>query len=367
MEIKKIVLTGGPCAGKTTSLKKIKEYFEREKIKYLVVPETATEFDLNGLKFVKNERLIRDFQKLILESQITKEKIVENYAKEFFKDEEICVIIYDRGTIDNKAYLKNQYEFDNILYEKNLLELELLDKYDLVLDLISLAVCKKELYKTTETRKESPEEAIILDKKTSTAWIGHRNLKIINSNITLEEETNIIINYIKETIKDNRKKEIKEIVLEKEKSNILRYNEDNSFKLNITNYFLNMNYNDNYNYVISKREYKNNTSYILTIYKNTNNIIHTIKDQIITNEQFNELISKFNILNIDKYKEINFIDNLQPYKIKIKEDELILEIEENKLNKELIIPNNLTIKNKDNKVILLNNTKENIKSLKKIL
>lgn len=367
MEIKKIVLTGGPCAGKTTALNKIKDYLESKKINYLIVPETATEFDLNGLKFVKEERLIREFQKLILESQITKEKIAENYAKIFFKDKELCVIIYDRGTIDNKAYLKNQYEFDNILYEKNLSELEILDKYDLVLNLISLAVCKKELYKTNETRKESPEEAIILDKKTSNAWIGHRNLKIINSNISLEKEIDIIINYIEETIKDNTKKEIKEIILDKEKSNTLIYNENNSFTLNITNYFLNMDYNDNYNYVISKREYKNDVSYILTIYINTNSIKHIIKDQIITIEQFNELINKFNILNIDKYKEINFIDNLQPYKLKIKEDELILEIEENKLNKELLIPNNLAIKNKEIENTILNNTKENIKSLKKII
>ena len=38
-EIKKIVLTGGPCAGKTTALVKIVEYFSGMGYKVFTVPE----------------------------------------------------------------------------------------------------------------------------------------------------------------------------------------------------------------------------------------------------------------------------------------------------------------------------------------
>lgn len=37
--IKKIVLTGGPCGGKTTSIQKIVEEFEEKNYKVIVVPE----------------------------------------------------------------------------------------------------------------------------------------------------------------------------------------------------------------------------------------------------------------------------------------------------------------------------------------
>lgn len=41
-EIKRIVLTGGPCGGKTTSIEKIVEKFEELNYKVFVVPEAAT-------------------------------------------------------------------------------------------------------------------------------------------------------------------------------------------------------------------------------------------------------------------------------------------------------------------------------------
>ena len=42
MEIIKVVLTGGPCAGKTTALNSIKEYLTKNNIPVFTVPDTAT-------------------------------------------------------------------------------------------------------------------------------------------------------------------------------------------------------------------------------------------------------------------------------------------------------------------------------------
>ena len=45
----KIVLTGGPCAGKTTALTWINNYFAKRGYAVLIIPETATELISNGV------------------------------------------------------------------------------------------------------------------------------------------------------------------------------------------------------------------------------------------------------------------------------------------------------------------------------
>ena len=47
----RVVFTGGPCAGKTTSINKIKSFFETIGWKVLVVPETATTLLSSGVYF----------------------------------------------------------------------------------------------------------------------------------------------------------------------------------------------------------------------------------------------------------------------------------------------------------------------------
>ena len=47
--IKKIVITGGPCAGKTTAMGWIKEAFTDHDYTVLFVPETATELITGGV------------------------------------------------------------------------------------------------------------------------------------------------------------------------------------------------------------------------------------------------------------------------------------------------------------------------------
>ena len=48
-QITKIVVTGGPCAGKTTAMSKIQSYFTSRGYAVIFVPETATEIIKAGL------------------------------------------------------------------------------------------------------------------------------------------------------------------------------------------------------------------------------------------------------------------------------------------------------------------------------
>ena len=50
-DIKRIVLTGGPCAGKTTALAKIVEHFSNLGYQVFTLPEVPTMFTAAGKKY----------------------------------------------------------------------------------------------------------------------------------------------------------------------------------------------------------------------------------------------------------------------------------------------------------------------------
>ena len=63
-----IVLTGGPCAGKTTTIAKVKEDLENLGYHVLLLNECATEIINGGIRpFGDNQVSVFDFQKLKFE------------------------------------------------------------------------------------------------------------------------------------------------------------------------------------------------------------------------------------------------------------------------------------------------------------
>lgn len=75
ISINKIVLTGGPCAGKTTALNWINNYFSQRGYTVLTVPETATELISNGVSPWSCSSSF-DFQMFLLKLQKTKRKSI---------------------------------------------------------------------------------------------------------------------------------------------------------------------------------------------------------------------------------------------------------------------------------------------------
>ena len=70
MKIFKIVLTGGPCSGKSEIMKKIIKYYsEREDCKVFPVAETASEVLNSNIKFIEMDNPI-NFQDIILDRQL---------------------------------------------------------------------------------------------------------------------------------------------------------------------------------------------------------------------------------------------------------------------------------------------------------
>ena len=111
VKMSKIVLTGGPCAGKTTALTWINNYFSKRGYMVLFVPETATELISNGVApWTCGTNY--DYQTFQIKLQKIKEQIFEDAAKTMKNDK--ILIVCDRGILDNKAYMK-EIDFKRVL------------------------------------------------------------------------------------------------------------------------------------------------------------------------------------------------------------------------------------------------------------
>ncbi len=186
VKISKIVLTGGPCAGKTTALTWINNYFSKRGYTTLFVPETATELITNGVAPWTCETNY-DYQRFQIKLQKVKEQIFDDAAKKMKNDK--ILIVCDCGILDNKAYMKD-VEFKRILNELGTSETQERDSYDAIFHLVSAAKGKENVYTLANNiaRTESIEEARILDDKIISAWTGHPHFRIIDNSTEFEEK-----------------------------------------------------------------------------------------------------------------------------------------------------------------------------------
>ena len=191
MDISKIVITGGPSAGKTTAMSWIQNAFTQMGYKVLFVPETATELITGGVA-PWTCGTNADYQKCQMKLQIEKEKIFEQAARSMVADK--VLIVCDRGALDNKAYM-DSVEFAETLQSIGANETELRDSYDAVFHLVTAAKGAREFYTTANNsaRTETLEEAAALDDKLIAAWTGHPHLRVIDNTTSFEEKMKRLI------------------------------------------------------------------------------------------------------------------------------------------------------------------------------
>lgn len=178
--IYKIVITGGPCAGKSTSLNRIVEEMTKKGFRVFSVPEVPTlVVQAGGMilmsKFNMQERI--KFQSLLIRFQM--------YAQDYFTrlaemSKSPSIIICDRGTVDPAAYVSKQ-EFQAIMDEEGWTWTSLRDRrYDRVIHLVTAAIGAEEFYTlaNNNARHQGVELARELDHKTLNAWTGHPHITV---------------------------------------------------------------------------------------------------------------------------------------------------------------------------------------------
>ncbi len=183
--VKRIVLTGGPCAGKTTALVRIIEHFSNLGFKVFTVPEVPTMYSQGGWSYLTpNKQLYYEGEKAILETQLALEdsfmRLAETCTKPTF-------VVCDRGTLDISAYIDKDM-WQDITSKCGTSTNQLRERYDAVLHLVSAADGAEQYYTlaTNATRYEKADEAGLqlardLDKKVNKAWTGHPHLRVINN------------------------------------------------------------------------------------------------------------------------------------------------------------------------------------------
>ena len=198
--IKRIVLTGGPCAGKTTALVRIIDHFSNLGFKVFCVPEVPTMYSQGGWSYLTpNPKLYYEGELAILQTQLALEdsfmRLAETCTKPTF-------VVCDRGTMDISAYIAPEM-WQDITSKCGTSSNQLRERYDAVLHLVSAADGAEQYYTTATnaTRYEKADEeglrlARELDKKVIRAWTGHPHLRVINNHDDFQNKLNRVLNEI---------------------------------------------------------------------------------------------------------------------------------------------------------------------------
>ena len=183
-DIIKIVITGGPCAGKSTAMSRIQDYFTELGYAVLFISETATELITGGVS-PWSCGTVTDFQRCQLQLQTEKEKAFAQAAATMTAQK--VLIVCDRGAMDSRAYMSAE-AFAEVLQALHRNEVELRDSYDAVFHLVTAAKGAEAFYTTANNaaRTETPEQAALLDDRLIAAWTGHPHFRVIDNSTGFE-------------------------------------------------------------------------------------------------------------------------------------------------------------------------------------
>lgn len=343
MEISKIVVTGGPCGGKSTAMSWIQSAFGQMGYTVLFVPETATELITAGIApWTCGGNL--DFQKSLMSLQLKKEQIFENAAQSMQKDK--VLIVCDRGAIDNKVYM-NDEEFADIMDFIGINEVELRDTYDAVFHLVTAAKGAESFYTTSNNsaRTETVDEAAAMDDKFISAWTGHPHFRVIDNSTNFEDKMKRLIMEISSFLGEPEPYEIeRKFLIEYPDLDWLQSNA-NCHKVEIIQTYLNSSDDDEIR--VRQRGENGNYIYIQTIKKNVSDIKRIEVEKRLSQEEHLSLLMNADTSKrqIRKDRYCLTYDN-QYFEIDIYpfwDDKAIMEIELCDENAPIRFPENISI------------------------
>ena len=189
-EIKKIVLTGGPCAGKTSALSFLCEKLSSYGVNVIKVFEQATCLMKQG----KTPEAMGSyaFHSLLFQNQLEEEERAEALAKQ--PAAEHTLILCDRGLLDSRAYVL-QEEFDRYAAEHGMNEDTIRNRYDAVFHLVTAADGAEKHYNfsTNAVRSEDLSHARQIDSDLLALWTGTTHLRVIDNSTDFSGKLNRLL------------------------------------------------------------------------------------------------------------------------------------------------------------------------------
>ncbi len=174
-DVPKIVLTGGPCSGKSSVMAALRSEFSSL---LHCVPEVATiVIEQVGIKPPVGDRLgMKAFQRTIYRVQLGFEKGSNMQA---LRDGRSALLL-DRGTVDGAAYMER-----GIADMEQVFRTTLQDEYDRYRGVICLDVPPQDVYEANKgnnpARYETYEQAAATGRRIHEVWNGHPNFRFIRS------------------------------------------------------------------------------------------------------------------------------------------------------------------------------------------
>ncbi len=185
----KICLTGGPCAGKTTVVDIVRREFSQTAV---TIPEAASILYGGGFPRFQSAEGIKSAQRAIYYTQVEMEKIFELMTGP-------QVLFCDRGTLDHPAYWPlgdSECFFKSV---NSSIENEV-NRYHLVIHLQS-AKAEHGYQNLNAVRKESPDEALLVDQRILESWKPHPQRVIIPSTLTFQNKIDTVFQEIEAFLK----------------------------------------------------------------------------------------------------------------------------------------------------------------------
>ena len=199
-QILRVVLTGGPCAGKTTALARVHEHVESHGLKVYRVPEASTTLLAGGVE-VKGAPLSHmvSFQRGIVRLQLALESAFYAFARTAGRR---ALLLCDRGVVDGAAYLPRE-AWEQLLADEGLDEIELRERrYTAVVHLVTAARGVEASYGThsNAVRYEDALGARDVDERLQQAWRGHPRHCVIDTHPDFEAKMARIVRVVSELV-----------------------------------------------------------------------------------------------------------------------------------------------------------------------
>lgn len=334
-----IVFTGGPSSGKTSVINSTVEHFRELGYHVIVVSEASTELINSGIKPFGDDSLkAYDYQKIVFELQLTKERIAKLAAESMNKDK--TIILYDRGLLDGYAYIDHE-EWEELLLELGLSKINMLSNYDAVIYLENAS----QFFTTANNKARYENDASEASRKGDLvlqSYLSHDNLIVVHPKDKLVDKQQEVIGIVQNLlgqpipIRNQRRFLVEDINI-----NALGIITN---AVDITQDYLGL--ENGYEYRIRKISQDNNETYHFNIQKKlTNGLREVIRERTIEQSEYETLLlSKDDDFTTIRKRRYSFVYGGQYFKLDVFDNGLVmLEANVTKDNPELVLPDFIKI------------------------
>jgi CYTH domain-containing protein/predicted ATPase len=179
-----IVITGGPCGGKTEALEYARRQLTDNGYRVLVIPESATKLINGGISPQDKKIGSFVFQSLLLADVVQQETIFFQAAAALAAAGERVIVLADRGAIEGEAYLGGNKElFAQTADQYGWQPGQLCEgRYHAAIHLVTAAEGAEQYYsRKNPARYETPEEARAVDALIANSWLRHPHFRMIDN------------------------------------------------------------------------------------------------------------------------------------------------------------------------------------------